>query len=294
MEEAIRFRITKTPGESIMVEIKENEKFYPFLHYHPEMQLTLVVKGSGNRMTGDSVGYFKPGDIYLIGANIPHYFRLTEEYEKATSISVYFPQNILGNEFGSLPELANVGALIRRAEYAIKFSGPDMEGLRKRMTELSRYSDLKRVTVFLELLDSLAKSPQSTSLSGRSFPVPESDKDGKRTNDVFSYLFSSYKDNIRLSEVASVANLSPNAFCRYFKKRTGKTLITVVNEIRINEACRLLIKNDLPVGDIAFMVGFRNVSTFNHKFREVMGVSPGDFRKNQTVFSEDAEMQHAG
>ena len=74
--------------------------------------------------------------------------------------------------------------------------------------------------------------------------------------------------------------MTPNAFCRYFKQRTNKTYFTFLNEIRIERACKLLRDKECLITEVAEKSGFKYISNFNRKFKEIVGKSPSDYRSN--------------
>ena len=104
--------------------------------------------------------------------------------------------------------------------------------------------------------------------------------EGKRMSDIFKYTMDNFHKEITLSEVSDIANMTPNAFCRYFKQRTTKTFVNFLIDIRIGNACKLLTKNnDLSITEISYKSGFNNLANFNRKFKSVKGVTPSDYKK---------------
>jgi AraC-like DNA-binding protein len=106
------------------------------------------------------------------------------------------------------------------------------------------------------------------------------DDEGKRMSAVFEYAIEFFHEAITLEEVAEKANMSKNAFCRYFKKRTNKTFFQFLIEVRIENACKLLSNNnkDLTISSISEMCGFQDIANFNRKFKELKGISPSQYR----------------
>ena len=97
---------------------------------------------------------------------------------------------------------------------------------------------------------------------------------------VFDFTLENAYQNITLDDVASVANMTKNAFCKYFKKRTNKTFVSFLIELRVENACKLLSTDkDLSINDIAFKSGFNNISNFNRQFKMIKHMSPNKFRK---------------
>jgi AraC-like DNA-binding protein len=104
--------------------------------------------------------------------------------------------------------------------------------------------------------------------------------EGKRMSDIFKYTMDNFHKEITLNEVSDIANMTPNAFCRYFKQRTTKTFVNFLIDIRIGNACKLLAKNnDLSITEISYKSGFNNLANFNRKFKAVKGVTPSEYKK---------------
>ena len=88
-----------------------------------------------------------------------------------------------------------------------------------------------------------------------------------------------FKNEIRIDEVANLANMSVPAFCRYFKKRSNKTFSDFIAEIRIGHACKLLGSEQLSIAEVCYESGFNTLSNFNKKFKEIMNITPTEFKK---------------
>ena len=100
------------------------------------------------------------------------------------------------------------------------------------------------------------------------------------SNQAIIYLSEYYSQNISVRDVANALNISYRNLSRIFKKETGVTIVEKLNEIRINEARRLLIDTDFPISKIAEDVGFLNVYYFSNTFKKYSYVSPAKFREN--------------
>ncbi|MEO5562158.1 MAG: AraC family transcriptional regulator, partial [Chitinophagaceae bacterium] len=96
--------------------------------------------------------------------------------------------------------------------------------------------------------------------------------------DIYQYTMTHYNENITLEQISSVAHLTVQAFCRYFKKHTCKTYISFLNEIRVNEACKKIIAEDFDgLASVAYQTGFTNAVTFNRVFKKITGQPPKRF-----------------
>nr|WP_305069557.1 AraC family transcriptional regulator [Flavobacterium covae] len=97
---------------------------------------------------------------------------------------------------------------------------------------------------------------------------------------VYEFVMNNFDKKISLEEIANIANMTKNAFCRYFKVRTNKTFFQFLIELRIEKASRILTSNhEISVVEIAELTGFNNISNFNRKFKEIKKTSPMNYRK---------------
>jgi len=278
------FRIPKTGTESFVVQVDRVEKFYDSRHYHPELQITLILEGTGTRFIGDSVDRFRAGDIFLIGPNLPHVFRNESRHNgdsanySAASVSIYFKREVFGNEFYTLPETRRLTDLINRSYRGISVS-PDIRGiLAVEIESIVSLNGFEKVLKLLQILHLLSEAmDNSDSISSMSFTSPEKDSDNHRINDVFEHVMKYYNQDIKLDMVAGIASMSPTAFCRYFKSRTGNTFSEFLMKIRVGQACRLLIDEDMSIAQVCYESGFNNLSNFNRHFKLIAGCTPTEY-----------------
>ena len=128
----------------------------------------------------------------------------------------------------------------------------------------------------LKLINSSNKNSLSTFVSSKKY----SDNEGRRMSAVYEYTINNFQKEIRLDTIAEQAAMTKNAFCKYFKKRTNKTYVTFLNEIRIEESCNLIqINKELSIAEIAEFSGFQNISNFNRKFKQYKGLTPREYKK---------------
>jgi AraC-like DNA-binding protein len=267
----------------------EHAKFRYFpnpLQFHPEIELLYVIKGSGTRFVGDSVANFGPGELVMIGQNVPHLWHSDEKYTQINSnlfsevIYILFKTDIFGEQFWHLPESKIILKLIHLSQRGIKLTGKTKRSVSLLMRSIARSSGFSRILLLLSILELIASQKDYQFLASPVFQNTISESDSERLNKVYKYIINNIQQEITLDQVASIASLSAPAFCRYFKKRTNKTFIKLLNEIRISQACRLLEDKDLPVATICYDCGYNNVSYFIRQFKEITGFTPLSYRKN--------------
>lgn len=280
------FKVSKTSDQSIAVQLDRLPYFYDRLHYHPEWQITLILRSEGMLYAGDGMCRFQAGDVFCIGSNLPHLFRNDVKYYEegesyAEAISVFFDQNSLGVGFFDIPELRTTKHLLREANKGIYFPAAALGSALPSLFEAMQVkTGIPLLKDFLSLLEQLGDPQTSQTLSSMSYDRSQAEAAGQRLDQVLQFIFQNYPNRITVEEAAQVSNLSIPAFCRYFKLHTRKTFIAYVNEVRINAACQLLMDETYSIGQIAYKVGFNNLSNFNRQFKKVKGMVPSSFQQH--------------
>jgi YesN/AraC family two-component response regulator len=286
---AVRFVIPKTTGNSFRVQTDEQPYFYDVIHFHPEHQLTLIISGEGTCFIGNHVERFKVGDLFLVGKNVPHVFKSDKAYyaEESTLrskyMSIFFKNETFGVDFFAIPEMALVKILLETASMGIKVTGVDGLAIGNKVEAIEQIEGFERFQQLLAILHQIASSSSKRVLSTMRYDTPSKDSDNERINKVFAYLSNHFQQDISLDQIANRANMTPNAFCRFFKQRTGKTFSTFLNEVRVEHASKQIATTGENFGTIALSSGFNNISYFNRKFKEVTGLAPLAYRKKHST-----------
>lgn len=278
----VPFQIPKNTQEAFRVQADDQPHLYNHLHQHPEIQLTLIKESHGTLVAGDYVGPFHAGDVFVIGSNQPHVFRNDEKFFKkksrAVAIIVFFDETTLGQNFWQLPEVKQLIQFVKNSSGGYRITGKKKKLLGEKIINITTAGGIDKLILFLEILKQLAGKKEMQPLSKPILRRNIKTYDGSRLNKVLEFTFKEFSRPITLKEVSSVANLTPEAFCRYFKTRTRKTYISFLNEIRINHACRLLAEDKI-VADVCYDSGFTNLSNFNRIFKRIKNVSPRQYRQ---------------
>ncbi len=260
--------------------------FFPALHFHPECEIMLVLKGTGIRFVGDSMERFQPGDLVFYGRDVPHFYQNDRNFYQqvsdsaAQAIVIYFKEDFLGKELWDMPNIIQLKKLFANSKRGIKFIGSTKMALEKRVRQLDDHKDsVGKLIDLLSVLQMMANSREYELLSSRGFVLPVDEDECKRMNNVYQYIINRYIENPSLEEVAMIANMSASAFCRYFKQHSNKTYTQFLNEIKIGNACKLLMDNKLPISQICFEVGFNNFTHFNSQFRRIVGTTPSQYQR---------------
>lgn len=272
-------------SEAFQIMKVQDSYFFPTWHFHPELEIMLVQEGSGIRFVGNSVERFQAGDLVLHGSNIPHLYRSDKEYyDKETELVsratvVYFKENFLGDSFWQLPAIAPLKKLLALSRRGIKFRGASRDELQARIESLeSQKNSIGRIIDLLSILRMMAETKEYDLLLASDFTRHVSEDDCERINKVYQFIIDHSTENPSLDEVSEVANMSTTAFCRYFKSHTTKTYTQFLNDIKIDNACRLLLDNRLSISQICFETGFNNFTHFNDQFKKITGVTPRQYQ----------------
>lgn len=282
-------KVLRTPAHSFSV----REDRAPFInnrwHYHAEVELIIFHQGSGTQFVGDHIKRFQPGDIILVGSNLPHYWRYDEVHFKAEgsqpvhSTVIHFSENFWGEAFLDLPETKPIRGLLEKARRGILVNARDEEKVPALVRNIHSADGIGRIIALIECLAVFAGSHRLQLLSSIGFRPDYSESGNDRINAIYDYTFRHFTGNIYLGEVAAVAGLVPNSFCRYFKSRTGKTYTQFLTEIRIGHACKLLLDNRISIKQLCFESGFNNFTCFHKNFRMITGKSPQSYLKEHGI-----------
>jgi AraC-like DNA-binding protein len=270
---------------SLKFQRNENIKSHVW-HYHPEVELIFVCKGSGKRQIGSNISYFSDGDLVLIGSNLPHCGLTNENTNNDYEMVIQFKPDFLGENIWETPEMQRISALLEKSKAGIVFEENIKKTVGKKIADMHEMSSLKKLLAFLEILDELATTQQYRILNAGKYYLQTQVEDNERINHIFNYVKDHFKEQISLEEIADLANMKVPSFCRYFKKITNKTFTQFVNEYRITHSLKLLAEQPLSITEVCFESGFNNFSYFNKTFKEYIKKSPSQYRKEFNYFME--------
>ncbi len=277
------FKIPKPEHDAIIFQIDHEEAFYDKLHQHEEIQLSLIVEGEGTLIVGDTINHYKKGDILVIGSHLPHVFKSDVTASNISHmLTLFFSKSSFGPQFFELEELKELQRFFKRSRQGFKVT-TKQKPIMDLFFQLEQSSKLNRFLILFQVLKLIASSNYK-SLSSFVYDKKFTDNEGSRMRNVFDYTIDHFKSEITLDTIAEEANMTKNAFCKYFKKRTNKTYVTFLNELRIDYACKLLTSNkELSIAEIAELSGFNNLSNFNRQFQAIKRQSPREYSKNNRL-----------
>lgn len=285
MAKVISFQVPKSQREFVRYQEDRGAHFYDKLHQHPQLQLTVILQGKGQFLSGDYVGRFQAGDVFFLGENAPHVFRSDPEFfEKDTELAsagntIFFDFQALEKALGELDELQSLRKFEEFQGLCFQIQGQVSEEIRAIFNQFVLTNGLQRFQLALQLLSLVDQAGADlVRLNEAGLMMGLSEKDGSRMDRVMQFLLKNRFQKISLEETAAVANLSKEAFCRFFKLRTRNTYTQYLNQLRITEAQKQLQETDLSISEIAYRVGFENLAYFNRSFKKICGVTPKEWR----------------
>lgn len=268
--------------EPVVCEVVSGPDFGCVWHYHPECEITLVVKGGTERLVGNNISPIAPGDLVFLGSNVPHDYRnQTEPGATPTlveAIVVQFMPQLPGHEDWLQRSLMKpIRRLFQRADQGLEVTGITRLTATRIIHEMLHVHGMKRVIMLLQLLDLLSNSEEIREISSAVLPQPRPGA-SDRVSLACDYIASHLPEPIYVADLAAIVSLGKSAFSRLFKKSTGRTVPQYVNELRIARACLLLAETDLTVSQIAMDCGFVSPAHFQRQFREHQHCVPLTYR----------------
>ena len=253
----------------------------PF-HYHPEIELTLIRGSTGQRYVGDHIGRFAPGDLVLMGPNLPHSYINDPKFSgRASSVCLQFLPDCLGGDFFQLGELKWVRHLLERSRVGLSFHGKTRDRVAPLLEQLLKLEGFARLSSFLNILEILAGAREVRALASIGYSPSLALYQGERINRVCELISRKFREGITQSEAARTAQMSPPSFSRFFRRATNRTFRAFLNEVRIGHASHLLVESEKTVAEICYDSGFGNLSNFNRQFLKLRKVSPRHYRNNR-------------
>ena len=260
-------------GNSILIEqrMERLDSKTAFWHFHPELELHYVNKGYGKRHVGSHLSYFNNSQLLLLGSNLPHKGFTDGITNNGKETIIQFKEGFLGDTFFSLPEMKEINKLFKRAKRGILFNPVVKKKVGPKIENLVNYQGFEKVIMFLNVLHELAISDDYRILNTEGFDFETEPQNAAKIDMIYKYVNNNFKNQIPLDDIANEVSMTVPAFCRYFKRVTGKTFTKLVNEYRVVHATKLLQESQMSITDVCYECGFNNFSHFNKLFKEVTG-----------------------
>ncbi|HEY4322727.1 MAG TPA: AraC family transcriptional regulator [Mucilaginibacter sp.] len=249
-------------------------------HYHPEYEITLIESGKGKRLVGDCYEDFEAGDLVMIGKDLPHTWASDKlDGENSSAVVIQFDE-VIFQSLLSLKEFEGINKLLHTTRQGLYFRRKKDSEISFLIKSLPNKNGVDKISTLLQILNLLSQEGHIL-LASVYFQHVKGGLTEKRITRVFQYIQENSAVNINLENVAPLVHLSKSAFCKFFKRSTGKTFSDYVNEIRIGHACHLLAETDKTIADICYSCGFESPTYFNRVFLKKKGITPRNFRNKR-------------
>lgn len=286
---SLQFSVPADTNKSIRIQEDIMPNFYPYFHRHTETQIMWIIKGHGTLAIEQNLFTFEEGDIFYLGANQSHVFRgdfNKDEKQKVHSVSIFFDPHKKIAAFFNLPEFEELKNFITDSEVGFQVNTQLRSSIGEHISALQKTKGVDQIIDFIRILNGLMQNRHlHISLSSeKKVSNPISDYD-QRIIDAQTFIKKNFAQHkLTLDRIAQKACMTPQAFCRSFKKRTGITYIEYLNELRVQRACRLLTSSNMySISSVAFNSGFNSLTNFNRVFKSIMKYSPKEYLKHYKV-----------
>ncbi|MBD1262262.1 helix-turn-helix transcriptional regulator [Maribacter polysiphoniae] len=271
--------VTLSSEDSFLVEDRTKEFFdYP-MHYHPEMELNFVLNGKGvRRFIGDCMEEIDDIELVLVGPNLYHVWEQHNcTNKKVREVTIQFHSDLFGEAMMNRSVMRPIREMFERSSHGILFSKEVSLAMKNRLLRVSKMGGMDNFMELFSILYDLAISRNQRLLSTLT-PEPPHFEHNNKIKKLYEFVQQNYARKITLTEAADLVNMSNVSFNRFIKKRTGKTFVDYLNEVRIGYASKFLIERDLAISEIAFICGFNSIANFNRVFKKNKKRTPTEYR----------------
>ncbi len=288
---AHRFNIPMLHNQPLRIVKEEAVNFYAHFHYHEEVQISLINRGSGTLLLGHQIQNFKEGAIIVIGKDIPHLMqKASSMHQPVSCTSLYFKESLFGLDTLYANNLRDVKAFFTDLKRGLLVSGRSATRVSPLIDQcLSEKHILGQLASVLRILNGLMQVPDKVWLNVALENAPEVYMGNNRMEKVINFTLGHLKEKISVARAAREINLSESRFSRVFKQHTGLTYIAFLNKLRVEDACAQLLHTKNNISEIAYSSGFENISNFNKVFKQLKGQTPTAFRNRVSNFSKYAD-----
>lgn len=283
-KDVIREITPLTPNDCFTIFSRKKSEFNFPLHTHEEMELNLILNGTGaKRIVGDHIDEIPQMELVLVGPNLPHgWFTHQCRSRKIHEVTIQFHKELFSQTFLQKNQLIYIRKMYEGAKRGILFSPETIEQIAPRILALEKKTGFDSILELFSILHDLSISRNSKMLSDVTFTNENLSFNSRRLERVFDFMNRHFGREVPLSEVAKIANMPEASFSRFIKIHTGKTFTESMTEIRLGHVSRMLIDTTHSVAEIAYKCGFNNMANFNRIFKSRKGMTPKEFRSNYT------------
>jgi len=256
------------------------------LHFHPELELNLVMNSSGKRIIGDSIMEFENSDLVLVGPNTPHVWKGSNVDKKAHVITIQFHEEFFSQLFLRRKLTNHIKDMLDKSKRGIAFSKETIKILKPKILSLSESQDFDSLLKFMSILFDLSIAQNTKLLASSSYVDSFNFRKSRRIEKVHLFIKENVQKKIYIKEAADMVHMSESAFSHFFKKYTKSSFSDYIIDLRLGHASKLLFETSHSINEICYDCGFNNISNFNRTFKKKMGLTPSDYRDQSKLITK--------
>ena len=254
-------------------------------HYHPEIEICYTLKSHGLRYVGNNISEYDQGDLVILGSYLPHGFTTIDQSEQYV---IQFNQAFLGKDFFDASELEDINSFLRQSNKGIVLKGSELKKAEEyiRLLFMPNLSKMGRLIHLLELLNFLSHCSNIEFICSEKYSSTLTQSKLNKINTIFEFIKNNYQQDISICSASKEVNMTESTFYKFIKRHTNKKFTTILNEYRINHASKLLVSSHIPISEISFKSGYKNLSYFNRVFKNTYNLTPKQFRNTFQSYLE--------
>ena len=273
-------------GDEIFINRAE-EQIEAHMHVHDYIEIAYVAEGEGIHLIGGKEYNVSKGDLFIINYDVSHEFRPIESNPRLIVYNCVFKPEFIDKRLAESRDFSDfTNVFFFSSLFEEEKIGNDVKILNNNDTEIGElyvkmyHEYLNKTYGYVEMLrayliELLIKIFRLNKQGATNY----NDRNKKYFDDVLDFMKENYSEDVRVDDLASIAFLSRNYFCKKFKECTGVTVLEHLQNIRVEEACKLLCTTKKTVAEVAEAVGYSDIKFFNKLFKKIAGKSPSDYRK---------------
>lgn len=286
----LRTEITPLINEFLCIELRDQQFLQspyfsqPVFHSHPELELVLILEGYGTRIIGETVEHFEAGDMVFIGPNVPHVWLSDEAFYKENTnlhsrvIVTYFNPSKFKDVLESVKEMNSIRQMINQSSKGIRVFGDTRNVITEKLFHLINKTGFEKIEGILQIMHLISTTTERDFIISNDVQENES-HNSDRLIEVINFIKKNLQEPISLKQVADIACMTEQSFCRYFRNRTKKSFSQYLLDQRISYACKLLIQTDKSISEISNLSGYRSSSHFCKVFKNHINQSPYQYKR---------------
>lgn len=245
---------------------RRDKHLSPTPHLHEHIEIVLTTSGTTIANADDILETVESGDLFIAFPNQVHYYL---DQEPVVNISIVIASPDITPEFNRIFKTMVPKSPVLRNAIGNPRIVAAVESLVQCSKERGEYSETEARGCMLILLSELFKNMEL---------IEKGNYDHDLAKDIISYCYENYTADISLQSIADALHISRCYISRIFSKRLHISFNDYINSLRIRKACEILKAGDMSVTEIAYVVGYNSVRTFDRCFMTVRGMTPKEYR----------------